>query len=240
MKQIKNIILKFPQIYLYYKKLTYIFLAFSSGTKEKNIFQEASTTEYDRHPDLFNFLKSRYSDKQIKILSFGCSSGEVISISGRRSSSAIVLPSEEVEVGSIHLEATTRLNVCSRVGDGVSVSTRKKVPTLNRVVFAPVRKVVEMSNLQDLVGPNLNGRFIGKGDHITFPSPNGGVLELQAEKVGGIFSIGSGGLIGPETDVEVLGRDEGEDPHPSRQLPPVLLVVGGSPLLSRCALAKPP
>tara|TARA_B100000029_G_C17607380_1_gene967944 strand:- start:7100 stop:9265 length:2166 start_codon:yes stop_codon:yes gene_type:complete len=136
----------------------------------------------------------------------GCSSGEVISISGRRSSSAIVLPSEEVEVGSIHLEATTRLNVCSRVGDGVSVSTRKKVPTLNRVVFAPVRKVVEMSNLQDLVGPNLNGRFIGKGDHITFPSPNGGVLELQAEKVGGIFSIGSGGLIGPETDVEVLGR----------------------------------
>ncbi len=76
MKQIKNIILKFPQIYLYYKKLTYIFLAFSSGTKEKNIFQEASTTEYDRHPDLFNFLKSRYSDKQIKILSFGCSTGE--------------------------------------------------------------------------------------------------------------------------------------------------------------------
>ena len=136
----------------------------------------------------------------------GCRSGEVVAINGRRSSSAVVLPSEDVDAGSIHLGATTRLNVCSRVGDGVSVKVRKKVPPLNRVVFAPVGKVVEMSNLQDLIGPNLNGRFIGKGDHITFPSPNGGVLELQAEKVGGIFSMGSGGLIGPETDVEVLGR----------------------------------
>ena len=115
----------------------------------------------------------------------GCRSGEVVAINGRRSSSAVVLPSEDVDTGSIHLGATTRLNVCSRVGDGVSVKVRKKVPPLNRVVFAPVGKVVEMSNLQDLIGPNLNGRFIGKGDHITFPSPNGGVLELQAEKVGG-------------------------------------------------------
>ena len=76
MKQIKNLILKFPQIYLYYKKLTYIFLAFSSGTKQKNIFQEASTTEYNRHPDIFDFLKIKYKDKNIKILSFGCSTGE--------------------------------------------------------------------------------------------------------------------------------------------------------------------
>lgn len=76
MKQIKNIILKFPQIYLYYKKLTYILLAFSSRTKEKNIFQEASTTELNRHPDIFNFLKVKYKNKNIKILSFGCSTGE--------------------------------------------------------------------------------------------------------------------------------------------------------------------
>ncbi len=76
MKQIKNIILKFPQIYLYYKKLTYISLAFSSGTKEKNIFQKASTTEYNRHPDIFDFLKLKYKKESIKILSFGCSSGE--------------------------------------------------------------------------------------------------------------------------------------------------------------------
>lgn len=76
MKQIKNIILKFPQIYLYYKKITYILLAFSSGTKEKNIFQEASTTELNRHPDIFSFLKVKYKDKNIKILSFGCSTGE--------------------------------------------------------------------------------------------------------------------------------------------------------------------
>ena len=76
MKQIKKIILKFPQIYLYYKKLTYILLAYSSGTKQKNIFQEASTTEYNRHPDIFNFLKEKYKDKNIKILSFGCSTGE--------------------------------------------------------------------------------------------------------------------------------------------------------------------
>ena len=76
MKQIKNLILKFPQIYLYYKKLTYIYLAFSSGTKQKNIFQEASTTEYNRHPDIFDFLKVKYKDKKIKVLSFGCSTGE--------------------------------------------------------------------------------------------------------------------------------------------------------------------
>ena len=76
MKQIKNLILKFPQIYLYYKKLTYILLAFSSRTKEKNIFQEASTTEFNRHPDIFNFLKVKYKNENIKILSFGCSSGE--------------------------------------------------------------------------------------------------------------------------------------------------------------------
>jgi len=76
MKQLKKIILKFPQIYLYYKKMTYFFLAFLSGTKEKNIFQEASTTEYNRHPDLFKFLEQEYKNNKIKILSFGCSSGE--------------------------------------------------------------------------------------------------------------------------------------------------------------------
>ena len=126
----------------------------------------------------------------VDMAELGCLNGGVVAISGRRSSSAVVLPSEDVDTGSIHLGATTRLNVCSRVGDGVTVKVRKKVHTLNRVVFAPVGKVVEMSNLQDLVGPDLNGRFIGKGDHITFPSPNGGILELQAEKVGGVFSMG--------------------------------------------------
>ena len=45
-------------------------------TNKNNIIQTASTTFMNRHPDIFEFLKEKYKEKDVRILSFGCSTGE--------------------------------------------------------------------------------------------------------------------------------------------------------------------
>ena len=45
-------------------------------TNKDNIMQTASTTFMNRHPDIFNFLQEKYGKKNVRIISFGCSTGE--------------------------------------------------------------------------------------------------------------------------------------------------------------------
>lgn len=71
-----SLIQKFKGVYILLKKLKYWILSLQFGTKSTAIMQTASTTFMDRHPDIFDFLKLQFGDQQIRLLSFGCSTGE--------------------------------------------------------------------------------------------------------------------------------------------------------------------
>ena len=67
---------KIKPIYIFLKKIYYWWLSLRFQTKTSSIMQTAATTFMDRHPDIFEFLKTQYGDKNIRIMSFGCSTGE--------------------------------------------------------------------------------------------------------------------------------------------------------------------
>lgn len=71
-----SLVQKFKGVYILLKKLKYWILSLQFGTKSTAIMQTASTTFMDRHPDIFDFLKLQFGDQQIRLLSFGCSTGE--------------------------------------------------------------------------------------------------------------------------------------------------------------------
>jgi len=134
----------------------------------------------------------------------GASPGDEILLKGGRKTTGVARISPSANPGIIYLDATTRLNASSRTGDSLEAELIEKPRTLDRVFFAPVGEELE-GDMQDLIGPNLLGRTLCRGDHITFPSPSGGILELQAEKVRPIM-LRNGGVIGPGTQIELLGR----------------------------------
>ena len=134
----------------------------------------------------------------------GASPGDEILLKGGRKTTGIARISPSANQGIIYLDATTRLNASSRTGDSLEAELIEKPRTLDSVFFAPVCEEVG-GDMQDLIGPNLLGRTLCRGDHITFPSPSGGILELQAEKVRPIM-LSNGGVIGPGTQIELLGR----------------------------------
>ncbi len=134
----------------------------------------------------------------------GASSGDEILLKGGRKTTGVARISPSASPGFIYLDATTRLNATSRTGEELVAELIEKPRTLDRVFFAPVGEELE-GDMQDLIGPNLLGRTLCRGDHITFPSPSGGILELQAEKVRPIM-LRNGGVIGPGTQIELLDR----------------------------------
>ena len=134
----------------------------------------------------------------------GASPGDEILLKGGRKTTGVARISPSANQGIIYLDATTRLNASSRTGDSLEAELIEKPRTLDRVFFAPVGEELE-GDMQDLIGPNLLGRTLCRGDHITFPSPSGGILELQAEKVRPIM-LRNGGVIGPSTQIELLDR----------------------------------
>ncbi len=134
----------------------------------------------------------------------GASPGDEIVLKGGRKTTGVARVSPSANPGFIYLDATTRLNASARTGEELGAELIEKPRTLDRVFFAPVGEELE-GDMQDLIGPNLLGRTLCRGDHITFPSPSGGILELQAEKVRPIM-LSNGGVIGPGTQIELLDR----------------------------------
>jgi hypothetical protein len=62
---------------IYYNKLKRIYYSLVFNIPLKNILQLANTTHYNRHEDLFLFTQKYFGkSSKIKILSFGCSTGE--------------------------------------------------------------------------------------------------------------------------------------------------------------------
>ena len=112
---------------------------------------------------------------QEDLAEIGAKDGDIVNIRGRRVATAIIRSDPNAGRGRIHIDATTRLNVSSRVGDYVQATILDNPRTLSRVALAPVGEEVDQE-LEGIIGKNLFRRPIGKGDHITFPSPNGGVL----------------------------------------------------------------
>ncbi len=72
----KRLFKKIAFLYLPYKKLQYKRLTKKNKLKENSLLQSASTTDLNRHPDIFNELGSMFSSRKIRVLSFGCSTGE--------------------------------------------------------------------------------------------------------------------------------------------------------------------
>jgi hypothetical protein len=70
------LIQKVRPLYILLKKVKYWWLSRKFGTDTSFIMQTASTTFMDRHPDVFEFLKLQFGDNNLRVLSFGCSTGE--------------------------------------------------------------------------------------------------------------------------------------------------------------------
>ncbi len=133
------------------------------------------------------------------------SSGSPISIRGGRLGRALVRTSPEAAPGSVYLDATSRLNCSCRVGDNVEIEIIEKPRELKSILLAPIGEEID-DDMEDFIGRNLSGRILGRGDHITFPSPGGGVLEIQVEKLSPFGARISGGLVGPGTDLTIVQR----------------------------------
>lgn len=73
---IKHLLKKVPFVYIWYKKLQYKKLTKENNLSQDGLLQSAPTTQLNRHPDIFEDLGARFKDQPIRILSFGCSTGE--------------------------------------------------------------------------------------------------------------------------------------------------------------------
>ena len=73
---IKHLLKKVPFVYIWYKKLQYKKLTNENNLSQDGLLQSAPTTQLNRHPDIFEDLGARFKDQPIRILSFGCSTGE--------------------------------------------------------------------------------------------------------------------------------------------------------------------
>ena len=129
------------------------------------------------------------------------SSGDMLKLKGARTSGAILRISKNATPGICYLDPTNRLNIGARLGETVSISKIDDEYDLTKVTFSPVAHEVD-DELQGLIGNQLIGRVLTKGDHITIQTPNQGVLEFQVEKIKttgrNIF-----GKISIQTEVEV-------------------------------------
>jgi len=133
----------------------------------------------------------------------GIEQGQTLIIRGRRATTATVRSSQNAVQGRIHLDATSRLNSSSRINDLVDVSPNENAPTLSKVSLAPIG-IEAPPDMEQKIGRELSMRPVSRGDHITIPSPNGGVMELQVE---GVRPWGSrNGIIDASTDVRLLER----------------------------------
>ena len=132
-------------------------------------------------------------------------SGSSILIRGGRAGRALVRTSPEANRGKIYLDATTRLNCSCRVGDTVEVEEIEEPRPISSLMLAPVRDDID-EDLEDFVGRNLVGRILGRGDHLTLPSPGGGVLELQVEKLRPFGARINGGIVNQDTALSILQR----------------------------------
>jgi 2-polyprenyl-3-methyl-5-hydroxy-6-metoxy-1,4-benzoquinol methylase len=74
---LKKGIISIPFLYFTIKKIKYWGMGIINGVDHKKILQTASTTEFDRHPDLFKVVSELFSiEPNCRILSFGCSTGK--------------------------------------------------------------------------------------------------------------------------------------------------------------------
>ena len=73
---IKHILKRVPFLYIWYKKLQYKKLTRENNLSQNGLLQSAPTTQLNRHPDIFEALGARFKDQPIRLLSFGCSTGE--------------------------------------------------------------------------------------------------------------------------------------------------------------------
>lgn len=75
--KLNKVLPKFKVLYFFLKRLKYKWMGWKFNQPASRIIQTASTTFFDRHPDLFSALSEMTgAGEEISILSFGSSTGE--------------------------------------------------------------------------------------------------------------------------------------------------------------------
>jgi len=157
-------------------------------------------------------LPDSQAHKGIAVLSpsdlrdLGVDNGGLVELIGSRRSIATVRTSRNVESGTVLLDATSRLNTSSRPGERISLE-KAEFRALTHVTLDLVSHGFSQ-DYNDLVGPAIFGRPLRTRDHVTFPSPNGGVVELQVVKISPrrLFGGRTSGVVDASTRVEVRNR----------------------------------
>ena len=135
--------------------------------------------------------------------------GGLVEIKGSRGSIAIARSSRNVESGMVLLDATSRLNTYSMIGERITVA-KADLRTLTSVTLDLVGDTSSQDYI-DVVGSDRSaifGRPMRIRDHITMPSPNGGVVELQVVKTSPrrLLQRGISGVVDAETRIEVRNQ----------------------------------
>ena len=134
----------------------------------------------------------------------GISSGSAITIRAGRLGRAIARTSQDADPGFVYLDATSRLNCSCRIGDSIEIEAIENPRELKAVLLAPVGEEID-EDLEDSVVGNSQVDSC-RGDHITIPSPEGGILEMQVERLRPFGTRISGGLVSPETELTIAQR----------------------------------
>ncbi len=139
----------------------------------------------------------------------GVENGGLVELKGSRCSIAIARSSRSVESGIILLDATSRLNTYSRTGERIT-AVKTNLRTLTSITLDLVGNTSsqDYTDLVDTDRSAIFGRPMRIRDHITFPSPNGGVVEMQVVKTSPRRFLGGGvcGVVDASTRVEVRSQ----------------------------------
>jgi transitional endoplasmic reticulum ATPase len=141
----------------------------------------------------------------------GAASGDIVELSGKRVTAAKVETAlQDQQIGTIQMDAVTRQNAVTHIGDEVSV--RRLTPyKARRVVLAPfgAKKFVHGMRVSPQWRTVLEGRPVTVGDWIRVPIY--GTL-MQDYHVADLVPRGIA-LIQSATDISLKGQEEKSDPH---------------------------
>ena len=144
---------------------------------------------------------------QAVIYNAGWQAGDVLSISGKKKTAALLLPGypEDTGTGIVRLDGNIRRNAGVSIDDRVPVKVTKSAPA-GKVVFAPTVPL-RITGGEEYLRRLLDGRVLTRGDVIEI-SVMGRKIELVATK---ITPAAEAVIIGDRTGIEISEKPAKEE-----------------------------
>jgi transitional endoplasmic reticulum ATPase len=144
---------------------------------------------------------------QAVIYNAGWQAGDVLSISGKKKTAALLLPGypEDTGTGIVRLDGNIRRNAGVSIDDRVPVKVTKSAPA-GKVVFAPTVPL-RITGGEEYLRRLLDGRVLTRGDVIEI-SVMGRKIELVAAK---ITPAAEAVIIGDRTGIEISEKPAKEE-----------------------------